>query len=121
LADREQRVVINGICSRFTAIISGVPQGSLLGPLLFIIFINDLDDGVVNKILKFADGTKIVSKVASEDQIIILQSDLHRMFNWLQDWQMLFNADKSKVMHFAFNNMEVDYMLGKQRLSAVEE
>ena len=62
-----------------------------------------------------------MSKVASEDQIIILQSDLHRMFNWLQDWQMLFNADKSKVMHFAFNNMEVDYMLGKQRLSAVEE
>jgi len=70
----------------FTAVISGVPQGSILGPLLFIIFINDLDDGVVNKILKFADDTKIVSKVASEGQIKILQSDLHNMFNWLQDW-----------------------------------
>jgi len=54
LADREQRVVINGICSRFTAVISGVPQGSILGPFLFI---NDLDDGVVNKIIKFADDT----------------------------------------------------------------
>ena len=56
---------------RFTAVISGVPQGSILTRLLFIIFINDLDDGVVNKILKFADDRKIVSKVASEDQIKI--------------------------------------------------
>ena len=89
------------VYSRF---ISGVPEGSILGPLLFIIFINDLDDGVVNKILKFADDTKIVSKVASEYQIKILQSDLHKMFNWSQDWQMLFNTDKSKDMHFGFNN-----------------
>jgi len=121
LAGREQRVVINGICSRFTAVNSGVPQGSILGPLLFIIFIYDLDDGVVNKILKFADDTKIVSKVASEAQIKILQSDLHKMFNWSQDWQMLFNTDKSKVMHFGFNSKEVDYILGNQRLNAVEE
>jgi len=66
LADREQRVVINGISPRFTAAISEVPQGSILCPLLLIIFINNLDDGIVNKILKFADDTKIVSKVASE-------------------------------------------------------
>jgi len=70
--------------------------------------INDLDDGVVNKILKFADDTKIVSKVANEDQIKMLQSHLHKMFNWSQDWQMLFNTDKSKVMHFGFNDKEVD-------------
>ena len=53
---------------------------------LFIIFVNDLDDGVVNKIAKFVDDTKIVSKVASEDQIKILRSDLHKVFNWSQDW-----------------------------------
>jgi len=88
---------------------------------LFIIFINNLDDGVVNRILKFEDDRKIVSKVASEDQIKTLQSDLHKMFNWSQDWQMLFNTDKSKVMHFGFNNKEVDYILGNQRLSAVDE
>jgi len=80
-----------------------------------------MDVGVVNKILNFADDTKIVSKVASEEQIKILQSDLHKMFNWSQDWQMLFNTDKSKVMHFGFNNKEVDHILGNQRLNAVEE
>jgi len=83
--------------------------------------INDLDDGVVNKILKFADDTKIVSKVANEDQIKMLQSHLHKMFNWSQDWQMLFNTDKSKVMHFGFNDKEVDYLIGNQRLDAIEE
>ena len=62
------------------------------------------------------DDLKIVSKVASEDQIKILQSDLHKMFNWLQDWQMLFNTDKSKVIHFGYNNKEVDYILGNQRI-----
>ena len=51
-------------------------------------FISDLDDDVVNKILKFADDTKIVKKVASEYQIKILQSDLHKMFSWSQDWHM---------------------------------
>jgi len=59
-------------------------------------------------VLKFADDTEIVSEVASEDQIKILQSELHETFNWSQDWQMLFNTAKSKVMHFGLNNKEVD-------------
>jgi len=66
LGGREQRIVINGICSSFTAVINGVPQGSILSPLLFKIFINDLDDGVISKILKFVDDAKIVRKVADE-------------------------------------------------------
>ena len=81
---------------------------------MFIIFINDLDDSVVSRILKFADDTKIMSKVASEDQMKILQSDLHKMFNWSQDWQMLFNTDE--VMHFGFNSKGADYILGIRHL-----
>jgi len=83
-------------------VLSGMPQCSILGPLLFVIFINDLDDGVINKILNFA--TKIVSKVGSEDQVTVLQSHLNKMFIWSQDWQMLFSIDKSKVIHFGNNN-----------------
>ena len=74
LKDRRQRVVINGKFSSWINVLSGVPQGSILGPLLFIIFINDLDDGVITKILKFADDTKIVSKVGSEDEVRVLQT-----------------------------------------------
>lgn len=59
LSDRQQRVVVDGECSAWVKVESGVPQGSILGPLLFSIFINDLDKNLTNKILKFAEDTKI--------------------------------------------------------------
>ena len=59
LGGRKQRVVINGRYSDWTYITSGVPQGSVLGPTLFLMFINDLEDGVQSTVLKFADGTKL--------------------------------------------------------------
>ena len=58
LSDRRQRVVINGVVSGWEKVESGVPQGSVLGPMLFIIFIDDIEDNVASKILKFADDTK---------------------------------------------------------------
>jgi len=62
LLNRKQRVVANGKLFWLTDVLNGVPKGLKLGPLLFVIFINDLDDVVINKLLKFADDTKIVSK-----------------------------------------------------------
>ena len=63
LTDRRQRVSVEGETSAWTAVHSGVPQGSVLGPLLFLVYINDLEDGVASNILKFADDTKIFRRV----------------------------------------------------------
>jgi len=102
-------------------VLSGVPQGSVLGPLLFVVYINDIDEQIVNKIVKFADDIKIYHIVQSPKDIEILQSDLHRLVEWSKDWQMLFNTDKCKVLHFGFNNPHIDYSMDGVKLELVKE
>ena len=99
LSDRSQRVVINGKASGWEKVTSGVPQGSVLEPTLFIIYINDIDDGITSSLLKFADDTKLLRKVGTQDDCEELQKDLHRMYKWSEDWQMMFNIDKCKCLH----------------------
>ena len=67
LSDRRQRVVINGKASGWEKVTSGVPQGSVLGPTLFIIYINDIDNGITSSLLKFADDTKLLRKVGTQE------------------------------------------------------
>jgi len=118
LSNRKQRVCINGTKSSWQLVLSGVPQGSVLGPLLFFIYINDLDDGIVNSILKFADDTKIFGAVSDLAQHHQLQDDLNTPLQWSQDWQMLCHVDrpKCKVMHFGHNNLKLDYTYWTTRL-----
>ena len=94
LTDRRQRVNINGKTSKWADVLSGVPQGSVLGPLLFLIYINDIDDGIISKIWKFADDTKICKNIKNERDVEILRNDLKQLYKWSEDWQMLFNLDK---------------------------
>ena len=93
----------------------------MLGPLLFLIYINDLDDGIVNLILKFADDTKIFGAVSDLAQHHQLQDDLNTLLQWSKDWQMLFHVDKCKVMHFGHNNLKLDYLLDNKTLQKVHQ
>jgi len=98
LSDRKQRVCISGRCSNWISLTSGVPQGSVLGPLLFLIFINDLDSNLLSSLLKFADDTKVFTRVNDEQDREQLQADLDCLTEWSEKWQMPFNASKCRVI-----------------------
>lgn len=104
LNKREQRVVLQGIESEWKSVISGVPQGSVLGPLLFLIYINDIDIGLTSTLVKFADDMKLGCKVVNERDVNGLQHDLDLLPIWTDKWLMQFNVDKCKVMHIGNNN-----------------
>jgi len=87
-----------GSYSECIDVISRVPQGSVLGPLLFLIFVQDLPDWVKNSIKMFADDTKIWTKIASQDDVDSLQQDLDRLVHWSAKWLLEFNSLKCKVM-----------------------
>jgi len=82
LSGRLQRVRLSGTESSWENVTSGVPQGSDLGPVLFLIYINDLDDGTSNWILKFADDTKMFGKIDDSQDAENLQKDLDRLIQW---------------------------------------
>ncbi|MGE5822000.1 MAG: RNA-directed DNA polymerase [Nitrososphaerota archaeon] len=121
LRDRVQRVVLLGTYSKWTEVRSGVPQGSVLGPLLFLIYINDIDDLVSTNLLKFADDTKVFSVVADKTDIDRLQKDLVNLCKWSKDWLMLFNVDKCKVMHIGLGNGMAKYEMNGKYLEEVTE
>lgn len=109
LSNRTQRVVLDGIASSDQPVKSGVPQGSVLGPILFVIFINDIDTCIQSKLKKIADDSKVYRELRSEEDYQILQEDVENLCQWSDDWEMLFNIKKCKVLHFGFNNPSFNY------------
>ena len=94
LTDRQQRVVLNGQTSSWQNIYAGVPQGSVLGPLLFLIYINDLPAGLTSMCKIFADDTSLFSKVNDKSNSNVqLNSDLAKISKWALQWKMSFNPD----------------------------
>ena len=97
LKDRKQRVVLNGQNSTWVNVEAGVPQGSNLGPLLFLIYINDLSENLVSNPKLFADDTSLFSVIFDKDlSAKNLNDDLNRINNWAFQWKMSFNPDPNK-------------------------
>ena len=109
LSGRKQKVVISGKSSAWKDVVSGVPQGSVLGPTLFLIYINDIDINISSTILKFADDTKVYRSTATPHDIQMLQQDLCQLYKWSTDWQMLFNVQKCKSLHIGHSNVHHSY------------
>ena len=99
LSKRKMRVIVNGCSSGWVGVLSGVPQGSVLGPLLFLLYVNDIPDWVTGNVRMFADDTKIWRKIEGREDSEELQKDLDRLNEWSEEWLMQFNPDKCRVMH----------------------
>ena len=121
LHDRTQRVKVNGSVSSWASVTSGVPQGSVLGPLLFVAFINDLPGLMTTNCKLFADDTKLYSKVDTLVDQEKLQEDLNSCLDWAKDNNMVFHPDKCKVIHFGNKNSKREYTLGDHIIEPVNE
>lgn len=121
--ERVQRVVINGKCSAWTPVPSGTPEGSLLSPLLFACFINDLPDVVHSKCLMFADDVKLYHRISCQEDCAFLQSQLDALCHWSKLWGMSLNPGKCKVLSFTLrrNRVTGSYVLGGEQLERVSE
>ena len=98
LSARTQEVVIDGTKSTPSPVSSGVPQGTVLGPLLFLAYINDMPEGIQSTVKLFADDSLLYRKISSKRDCVELQQDLDRLQEWEKKWQMAFNAEKCEVL-----------------------
>ena len=98
LTNRKQTVKVNGISSVEAAVTSGIPQGTVLGPLLVVIYINDLLDNVKSNGLLFADDTKIFKEITGKDDALSMQYDINSMEKWTHDWLLSFHPGKCHVV-----------------------
>ncbi len=114
LSGRRQKVVVNGEESSWSDVLSGVPQGSVLGPLLFVCYINDLPGVIHTNVKIFADDTKLFADVSIEGNIKDVQEDIQRLDVWAKKWQLSYNIDKCKVMHIGVKNPKKYYVMTRE-------
>ena len=122
LDQRQQRVTVNGHLSDWKHVASGIPQGSVLGALLFVIYINDLPDSIESNIYLFADDTKFYSRVDDYSDAIKIQDDLNQLNLWSEKWLLKFHPDKCVILRIALNKdvEKFHYKLGLDQLKYVE-
>ena len=101
LTDCKQRVVVRGTHSSRSCVTSGVPQGTILGPILFLIYVNDISSNISSTLRMFADDTKVyreLSNIAKDSEA--LQVDVDQLLSWASKWQLSFNPDKCEVLTY---------------------
>ena len=109
LESRRQRVVQGEIISDWVKIFSGVPQGSVIAALLFVLYINDLPRKLLNVTKLYANDTKVILQLSSEICATNLQTDLDNAYKWSQTWLLPFNISKCVVMNYGYNNKNISY------------
>ena len=86
-------------------------SGLCIRAAAFFIYINDIDDNIINKLSKFADDTKLVGNFTAEEQVASMRQDLKELYRWSEDWLIMFNTEKCKVIHFGRDNLISSYEL----------
>ena len=121
LTTTSQRVVVDGEASETVHVDSGVPQGTVLGQLMFLLYINDFGDNITSSIKLFADDCLLFRNIKSIDDTKILQDDLSRLSMWTSKWQMLFNAKKCYTMRLHRKKQPIiqSYTMADEVLSTV--
>jgi len=122
LKNRKQQVVLNGVSSKEVDVLSGVPQGSVVGPCLFLLHINDLPENLISKTRLFADDTLAYLTIQSDTDCEVLQKDLDNLARWEKQWLMEFNAEKCEVIHIGRKRQTIkhDYTLHDQTLRTAD-
>ena len=121
LCNRKQRVKIKNTLSNPLDVLSGVPQGSILGPILFLVYINDLPSLISSQNNIFADDTKLFTKVEHVNEADALQQDLNNITEWCSTWGMVLNIDKCHILHYGKKNHAFLYHLNGRLLSCSNE
>lgn len=116
LSGRFQQVVVNNSSSNRTPLTSGVPQGTVLGLTLFLVYINDISQGISPTVRLFADDCVLYRPIVTDQDQLTLQRDLEKLTEWAGIWSMEFNVKKCSVIHFhttKVNNIGHYYMKGE--------
>ena len=121
LTGRRQRVGVDGSVSGWANVTSGIPQGSVLGPLLFVIFINDMPSVISSTCKLFTDDAKTYRCIKVPGQAAILQQDLNKLVAWSKTWQLPFNAKKCVCLHLGYRNPCHVYVMEGIELEKVTE
>ena len=111
LSNRIQRVVVNGCYSDFEKVSSGIPQGSVLGPIFFVIFINDLPEVIQVVMRLYADDSKLLGRVKAIEHVNRVQISLNNSVTWADLWNMFYNFKKCHHLHIGNNFPETEYIM----------